>query len=220
MAPFIPGKATSKRRRAAMQAALYVARHNRLDKLTVKHVYSTLTGETNGTLSTDKLTYTANGTAASSGAKSNTAKTTGKWYFEVTLTNLQTGGQTGIALADIAATYADMGSSLATKGIVEYLNTGDVYANGSQKGNANGGQRVPHTSDVIGVSVDVDNHEVWYQNLTTGGTRQGPFAAVAEASYEAMITTNATTGTNGVFTFNFGETAFTGTVPTGFTAWG
>lgn len=172
----------------------------------------------NGTLSNGNDTFTHAATTTQDGARTTTARTTGKLYFEMTLTNNQAGGgNTGISLGDPAATYANQGSGLGAHGITEYLNSGDVWAGAVNVGNANGGQRSPASGDVIGVSIDIDNKQVWFQNITTGGTRQGPFTPVTETSYQGMIISNTS---GGVYTINVGATAFVGTIPATFSAWG
>ncbi len=263
MTLFIPGGPSPKRRRAAMQAALYHARQNRLKRadagetgtftdselpdifaatglspslfgnLSVTEIAdifaatgtaqqfspTTLDPATivNGSLSNGNLTYTHGAFTSQDGARSTTSKSTGKLYFEVKLnTNAAGGGNTGISIGDSTATYANQGSGLGSHGITEYLNSADVWSGGSQKGNANGGQRSPTSGDVIGVSIDIDNHQAWFQNLTSGGTRAGPFAVVSESSYQTILVTNTS---GGVYTFNFGNSAFTGTIPSGFVKW-
>lgn len=171
----------------------------------------------NGTLSNGNLTYTHGAFTTHDGARSTTNKTSGKWYFEITLTDNQAGGgNTGLSIGDTTATYTGQGGGLGANGITEYFNTGDLYGGGSGKGNGNGLARTMTTGDVIGVRVDVDNQQIYVQNLTSGGALAGPFALVSEANYEAMIVTNTS---GGVYTFNFGASAFTGTIPSGFAAW-
>ncbi len=172
----------------------------------------------NGTLDAPDLIFTHSATTTQDGVRTTTAKTTGKFYAEITLTDNQaSAGNTGITILDATATYANQGSGLGAHGATEYLNSGDVYGSGGHLGNANGGVRSPTTGDVIGVSVDVDNHEVWFQNITSGGTRQGPFALAVETSYQIGVVTNTS---GGVYTINTGASDFVGTIPATFSAWG
>lgn len=208
-----------------MQAALFNNRQRRLGRLgggggPPAIIYDTLDPDTvtNGVLSDDLLTYTADGNTTSSGARSKTAKDTGKFYVEVTLSNLHSGGQTGIGFSDEVGTYANAGSNIATHGISEYLNSGDVYSGGNQKGNANGGLRTPASGDTIAISLDVDGKTASYQNLTSGAAKQGPFAIAVPGPYQFIITTNASAPAG--FTVNFGATDFVGEIPDDYEAWG
>lgn len=172
----------------------------------------------NGVLSNGNLTYTHNAVTTQDGARTTTNHTAGKYYLEITLTSmLASGGNTGVSFGDTTATYANQGSGLGSHGIIEYLNTGDIYANGTKVGSGNGAGRAPATGDVIGMTIDVTNKQVWFQNITTGAAQQGPFTPTSEANYQAMLVTNTS---GGVYTINTGGSAFVGALPSGAVAWG
>lgn len=222
MSTFIKGKG-SKGRRAAMQAALYVARQNRVAKLTVAHVFDTLDPATlvGGSLSTDNLTFTSDGSNAASGAKTKTNKTTGKWYFEVTIVQINGGSVGGVGAMDKAAAFSTAVSALGTHGACGFFVNGPIFINGSQPGNItlNGGARTPATGDVIGVGIDADAKTITFRNWTSGGTQTAPAAMVSEANYVAAVFVD-NNATHLIAKLNFGASAFFGTKFSGYSAWG
>lgn len=222
MARFIQGPVNPKRRRAAMQAALYAARKDRVEKLTVTHTFDTLDSNTlaGGTLSADKLTFTSNGTA-NAGALSKTNKTSGKWYFEVTIVQFNGGSVGGVGAMDKDAALSTASSGLGTHGICGFFANGPIYHNGSNPGNPtmNGGQRTPQVGDVIAVGIDVDNKTARFQNLTSGGTASADVPMVSESNYCAAIFMD-NSSPHLIAKMNFGASAFAGTMFSGYKAWG
>ena len=222
MALFIPGIVTPKRRRAALQAALRVARKDRVRKLTVAHVFDTLDPATlvGGTLSANLLTFTSNGTA-NAGALSKTNKTSGKWYFEVTIVQMNGGSVGGVGAMDKDAALSTAVSGLGTHGACGFFSNGPIYVNGSSPGNAtmNGNHRTPATGDTIGVGIDADNKTITFRNWTSGGDQSGVITMVSESNYCAAIFMD-NNATHLIATMNFGASAFVGTKFSGYDAWG
>src|SRR5262245_50372972 len=120
----------------------------------------------NVTLSGGDLVATNTGTVNETGARapSSAGKSSGKYYFEITLTTEAGGGNTGCGVATTASTYTGMGNN-ATAGGEVFLN-GAIYAN-----SANSGLTInnPINGDVIGIAADLDNEKIWFINWTRGG---------------------------------------------------
>jgi uncharacterized protein YmfQ (DUF2313 family) len=115
-------------------------------------------------------------------------------------------GSTANSLANnMAAQWVFNGANLATSGVT--LTTGHVYA----------------------MAIDVTNQLAWCKDLTAGGnwnqnSSANPATGVGGASF-AGITGDiypcfGVYWTNGQYTANFGATAYTGTLPSGYTNWG
>jgi SPRY domain len=189
------------------------------------------------TLSGGNLVVTSTTSSGDQGARGANAvgKTSGKYYFEVTLTTETSGGNTGFGIGTTASTYTAMGNN-ATAGGQVYLN-GGIYANGSNSGFAVAN---PVNGHVIGVAVDLTAHKIWFRNHNNpdpggaGGVGTGwngiaaaspPYAqdpntgaggiTIPSGTIVPFCTFNAS---GNVFTANFGASAFAFTVPSGFTS--
>ena len=179
------------------------------------------------TLSGGDLVVTNTSTAGETGARSSAGKTSGKYYFEITLTTEAGGGNTGFGIATTSSTYTAMGNN-ATTGTEVFLN-GGIWTNGSTSSRAIGN---PVSGQVIGIAIDLDNRKAWFRNWTDGGALSGEWngqvigvqdpatntggVAIPAGTMAPICTFNGVTGN--VFTANFGATAFVGTVPSGFTS--
>jgi hypothetical protein len=190
-------------------------------------VYVTFDGATAAavTLSGGNLVATNTGTTAGTGVRSATAsgKTSGKFYFEITLTNkASASSDTGVGVAATTATYSGL-SSNGGGGAALYLN-GNVWANGAPFG----GTIVAGTNsgDVFNIAVDLTNRKAWFRSNGTGNwnavSGADPVTNVSGATIPAGTITpvvfysNVSAGT--VFTANFGASAFVHAVPSGFTS--
>lgn len=207
-----------------MQAALYAARKNRVGRIEASATKITDTLDPNtlvgGTLSADKLTFTSNGTA-NAGALSKQNKTSGKWYFEVTIVQFNGGSVGGVGAMDKDAALSTAVSALGTHGICGFFSNGPIYHNGSNPGNPtmNGGQRTPQVGDTIGVGIDVDGKTARFINVTTGGTASADIPMVSEANYCAAIFMDSSSP-HLIAKMNFGGSAFAGTPFAGYSSWG
>jgi len=183
---------------------------------------------TSVTLSGGNLVATNTGTSATSqGAHvvSTSGKTSGKYYFEDTLTTIvgAGGANYGIGVGTTASTYTNMGNA-ATTGVMMFR-SGSIYSNGTNTGTTLGSRS---SGNVIGVAVDLDNRKVWYRVAPSGNWNNSgsadPATNVGGITIPAgtMIPFATFGGTGGaasnVQTTNFGASAFTGAVPSGFTA--
>lgn len=162
--------------------------------------------------------------------------TTGKYYFEVTLTNFAAGAGVGVGVGNTSATYAGM-SVQATNGAMCYMvgHTGSGTIFTSAGGNTGLSIGARTTGNVIGVALDLTNSRVWFRagaagnwNGIAGNNPSAPpgtgggVAVVAGTIVPFVTFGSGLTGQAGVagnvFTANFGDSAFVGTVPSGFTA--
>lgn len=181
------------------------------------------------TLSNGNLTVTnAQSATPEQGVKVTlaSAKSSGKYYFEISMDNAADNDST-FGVGTTTATYTSLLTD-GTGGVVAY-NNGVMWTNGSNSFIFFNGYT---TGDLMGVAVDLDNRSLWVSNIS------GPDAPLA---FNSGAPTDPTNNINGVpipagsmvpfatfggsvgdvpgnvFTANFGENPFTGTVPSGFT---
>ena len=183
----------------------------------------------NITLSGGNLTAsgTNNGSALSTTSKSN-----GKWYFEVTVIAdpfpgngyLYNGGLANSSFVTTGKLGLDVNNSVGLS------DTDGVFVNGSSLGSYHSGASA--VNDVIGIAVDIGGQLLWGINLTSGnkywnanasyvpGDAHGYSFAAVSGPYFAGVSVGNSGGSAQTATINFGATSFTGSVPSGFSAWG
>jgi hypothetical protein len=177
------------------------------------------------TLSGGNLTATHNNTSTNSGARSVSVKTAGKYYFEVTI-GPQHGNNDCIGIVLSTGTYTDVLTN-AVNMLVTYIAQGGlIYTNGSNSGRNLGGSAT--TGDVICVAIDLDNRKGWFRKNGSfwNGQPSGEDpatglggAVIMAGSLGPMVGFGGSgTAINDAMTANFGATAFTGAVPSGFTS--
>jgi hypothetical protein len=133
------------------------------------------------------------------------AVSTGKWYFEATITAV---GSPSIGIIDTNRAVTDQIGSTAS-GSAAYLSDGRIRINSSTSGTYSSYT----TNDVIGVAFDCDTPSVsFYKNNTLQATVT-PTSGITYTSQ--CLTWND--GTSG-FAMNFGQRPFAYTPPTGFVA--
>jgi len=179
------------------------------------------------TLSGGNLSASASGVGA---AQSTSFKTTGKWYFEVKYTTLNgsSGAFGGIANTSFSNTSGS-GLGGANSAAMWPGSPSILFVN-----NTNIQSMSPNISagDVIGFAIDLTNNKMWVNDWTSssgwigGGAGANPATNTAGASLstinsggEIFAGVGFYTG-GGAVTINFGTTSFTGSVPSGFSAWG
>jgi hypothetical protein len=181
---------------------------------------------TNVTLSPNSLTATHSSTATDSGVRASHAKSSGKWYFEVTVNDLD-GANDAIGFITQYGTYTNLVTN-GTNCVAFYRGTGNIYSNGIYQTHTIGPIA---DGDIIFVAIDLDADKVWFRK-TSGAwngnnTTHNPDTGLGGLSCSNFSTTTLTPvvgfGGSGAqvgdnVTFNFGATAFVGTVPTGFNA--
>jgi hypothetical protein len=165
---------------------------------------------------------TAQGTNGSDGGvRSTTSHASGKYYFEVTWSSATGGVDAGCGIATSAAVLASMGST--GLGVAVMYQSGTIYVNGSNTGIAIATPTLP-----VCIAVDLANSRIWFRvgggNWNNSGsadpaTNVGGINIAAlfpsNAAYAAVTTQNSTN----TYTANFGASAFSQPIPSGFTAW-
>lgn len=169
----------------------------------------------NITLSNGNLTATASGTAHKS-ARATLSKSSGKWYWEIEIGNP-------------SSLYHYNGVGTAAMSLSGYVGQ-DVYGWGC---GANGyayhnGNYVPigvtfTTGDILGIALDIDAGKLWFAKngtwVNSGNPANGTYPVYSSGL--AGVTLYPATGlfTDGIkITANFGESAFSYSVPSGFNA--
>lgn len=158
------------------------------------------------------------------------AKTSGKYYFEITWVSLAgflNGG--GIGVATTTATVSDVNSHAANTTVMFQANPGNFHGGWIFGAGTDSGwdlNTLIAAGDVIGIAVDLDNRTAWFKNVTQIGAWNGPTAAGDPAANTngvaipsgSIIPAVGFGLNNDFYTANFGATSFVGTVPAGFTA--
>lgn len=169
------------------------------------------------------VSYTSGGDGSSLSIASHVS---GKYYAEFTVGSAQT--NTGFGFANSSLLFASgSGDFIGNTGGSLGMGYG---SNTSWFGGGSGGTMTAPAivaTHTYGLALDMDNHAAWVKDLTAGG------------NWNANGTANPATNTNGVtftisgavftgstlggsgdsVTFNFGATAYTGTLPSGFGNW-
>jgi hypothetical protein len=177
---------------------------------------------TNGTLSGGNLIWTGSGTNAI--ARSVASYSTGKFYFEVTVTTWDsTNYNLAIGLCNASQDMnVSIGASLNSLGMFATAADGRVFENNSAiidyAPSAAFG-----ASAVIGVAFDASAKLVWFRENGTwldGGSGAGnPAAGTNGATYAetgAIFAAVYTNAASNVLTANFGATAYNAAAPSGF----
>jgi len=171
----------------------------------------------NVTLSLANLRATATGTG---GVRATTGRTTGKYYFEQTFTTIGSNPSVGLALATASLTGSP-GTGIAS--VVRF--TGNITVNGVATGNS---LAIIGGGDVIGIAVDLTStpKQIWFRKNTgnwNGSGTANPATGVGGIDISSISTGPLFPiffGTNlDAMTANFGASAFTGAVPSGFSDW-
>jgi hypothetical protein len=167
------------------------------------------TSTTNGNL-------TVNSTDASNNrsSRSTIRVSSGKWYFESTLTNLGIYASIGI----ISSNESSAGNIFPglTAGGYGYVEGGNKITNGS--GSSYGSSFT--TNDIISVALDMDNGKIWFAKNGTWQASGDPAAGTNAAFTGLSGSFGLAVGmyTNTTWNANFGQRPFAYTPPTGFVA--
>lgn len=165
----------------------------------------------NVTLSNGNLTYAkATGAPPYGLVRATVGKTTGKWYWEITL---QTSGEileVGLATSAPLVETQDLGANIAITTAFSYFPyNGNVYTNAGVVAT----WTAAIAGDVMGVAVDFDAATFkLYKNNSLLGT----YSYSLSGTIYAAICCGGSAATNG--TANFGATALTYTPPAGYNA--
>jgi hypothetical protein len=117
-----------------------------------------------------------------------------------------------------------MGNS-ATTGDLLYWNSGNIWANGSSAGVT---LSVPTTGQIVCIAADLDNRKIWFRTTASGNwnnsgtanpaTNTGGITIPAGTMVPFTVFGGSGGLANNVITANFGATAFSGAIPSGFTS--
>lgn len=176
----------------------------------------------NATVTNGNLTVTATGSSSGCFGLASDALSAGKFYFEVDLVSAAAGNECwGIAFS--GATFTGLGTSGAD-GAINYDGfSGEIFVNSSHTNNTG---FTGAANDIRAVAIDFTNNLIWFKDLTNSGSWNGSGTAdpatgaggLAIPSGKSWFPAGVTdTGTQSM-TFNFGASAFTGAVPSGFTS--
>jgi len=162
-------------------------------------------------------------------------QTSGKFYFEVTLTTFTGGAGVGIGIGNTSSTYALLSGSYSGGNmclVVGHTGSGVITNTSGNSGRSLG---VITSGGVIGVAVDVTNRKIWFRtgaagpwegaavngdptNSVSGGGQGTPSGTIIPfVTFGSGLAGQAGVAGN-VFTANFGGAAFNGAVPTGYIA--
>jgi hypothetical protein len=189
----------------------------------------------NVTLSNGNLTVTspgdslgvAQGVMVSSAA----GKTSGKYYFEVTITTtgpVDQGGNNGFGVSTVGNSYSNLINNDGIGGVQCFWTDSGIWANSILVNTI--GSHGFSQGDVFGIAVDLDNRNAWFIPVAgsllgrnwnghpTGDPVTNTFGAPIVAGTIVPYGAFDFCDPNDAQTANFGATAFVGTVPSGFTS--
>jgi hypothetical protein len=173
------------------------------------------------TLSGGNLTATSTTTTA--GVRHTTGHSSGKYYWEVTLTNWNsTSTETGLATSSAALAGGGIaGQAVVTKSVGGF--NGSIYINGTDSG----GRLGILSNNIVGIAADLTAGLIWFRLAPSGNwngsgtanpaTGAGGISLGALAG-NTLLPIFAALSANEDVTGNFGGSAFTGAVPSGFTS--
>ena len=177
------------------------------------------------TLSGGDLVATNTGTTSTNqGVRvaSAASKVIGKHYFEATWTALAAGGNFAVGIGTTTSTYTNMGNS-ATVGTT-IRRSGDILWNGGSVGTSLGAFSA---GQVVSIAIDFNALRIWFRRAPFGSwnndvaanpvTGAGWIAISAGAQVPFCVFGGTSGSVGNVLTANFGASAFTGVVPSGFT---
>lgn len=166
------------------------------------------------------ITKTSAGSSYST-TRSTTSYSSGKYYFEVKITETNASNYMLVGIVNASASLAQaVGTNI--NGYSYYEQNGDSYYNniGSAFGSAYG------LGDVIGVAIDFAAGKIWFSKNNTwqasgnpgGGTN--PAYTITAGTYFAACSVWSTRSPADELTGQFNATEQTYTPPTGFATWG
>lgn len=181
--------------------------------------------DTNVTLSNKnlKVTHTSNNSGTWSNARGRKSYTTGKLYFEAIATNLLTGFVAGACVSSYSlANFMGGVNNLS----ISIAHDGKVYVNGT----GTTAFAAMSTGDVVSIALDLGAQKMWARK--NGGNwnnspSNDPATGVGGISFPTGMTAGSSVFacggvnvTNDAMTMNFGGSAFSYSIPSGYSAWG
>lgn len=168
---------------------------------------------------------TATGTNANTGVRSVDFQTSGKYYWEY-CPNVVNALSFSIGIANSSAAFASVNTTVANACFVVYQN-GVVYMNSSITSGISIGNLPIGASGRVCIALDMTNKLIWFRNGIAGNwnanATYNPATGVGGLNIAPITSTGIyalfSAGANGDQVIaNFGDTAFSGVVPSGFTA--
>src|SRR6185437_4230 len=180
--------------------------------------------------------HTASWTLKQNGVRSTSSKSTGKFYFEATFTN--GGGGSGFSLPGLGFanaletfTSGNGGSGVTSNSLGTYINGGgQAYINGSNVSTFASSYDVSPVTTFI--AVDIGSKLLWISQSNKSGvwnnsapanpaTGTGGINISSLASGPYFICCGCDSNITGgaTCTLNAGDSAFVGSIPSGFSAW-
>ena len=176
------------------------------------------------TLSGGNLTYTSTSAATACSARSTTSKSSSKVYFEVTVVTLGVSSFIGFG----ESSFSDASSPGVPGWYANsygWRESYGIFYNASQVDSPVGSTWA--NGNVLAFALDLAGQKLYVNNLTqalgwnggsgdpAGGTGGYSISGVSGALNAIVANYNNT----GKYTFNFGNSGFSGSVPSGFVAW-
>jgi hypothetical protein len=185
------------------------------------------------TLSNFNLTATGAGSASSNvGVRGTTGRTTGKYYVEFTVApggaNFSSSFNTAVGALTLAGDMANWVGGGALLGTGCFAQAGHIYVNGTSGTNQISGG-IWLSGDIICMALDLVNQNVWYRRNNGTWNNSGtanPATNTGGITLGTVFTSAAAYPMCGFYqpgdknTANFGQSAFSFAVPSGFSAWG
>jgi hypothetical protein len=180
----------------------------------------------NVTLSNGNLTASYN-TTPDNGVRAIGSSSGSKKYFEATITAGFASGDDGTGISIAGENFTTLASN-ATGGVVLF-NSGNVWVNGTNT--LSTGLSLSSTK-TIGVAADTTANLIWFTQdgthwNSTSSVTNNPATGVGGVSFSGLsgqamfplVLMGGSAGTNHSWTGNFGATAFTYTVPAGYSTY-
>ena len=159
-----------------------------------------------GTLTNGNLDFVANATGASRSIFATLGVSSGKWYWEMTVTTVGNSYYPGLGIETNTAASPDVQSGDSVTGYM-YLVSGSKYNGGTLSSYG----ATYNNGDVIGVALDMDAGTItFYKNNTSQGQA---FSGITGTARPVVVGSGSTAGT-----MNFGQRPFAYTAPSGFKA--
>jgi len=165
------------------------------------------------TLSNSNLNFSGARTAtATAYARSTIGVSSGKWYWEVTPTDVGAGPNLIVGIQDVSTTALTAGADIVLNGYGYNASTG--FKNNNTTQSAYGAAYA--ANDVIGIALDLDAGTiVFYKNNTSQGTA---FTGIIGTYCPVLVMNTGGVARTVAGSINFGQRPFTYTPPTGFLA--
>jgi hypothetical protein len=152
------------------------------------------------------------------GVRATVPQSSGKFYFEVVWAHNTTNITSGLSLASASV------SAPASGAVTINRSNGKIFVNNSDSGvSATLGGSVPDS--VVGCAVDLSAQLVWFRvgaagawNGAVGGNPAAGTGGVSLSPVAGALFPMMAGQSNDAVTANFGDSAFSGAVPSGFTA--